>query len=373
MRLPCIVGLLCAGLGLSAAAQNRTGRELRPEPVLTLEPGPGNPRNSEGDFIRLKDGRILFAYSHFTGGSDDDAASHIAVRASKDGGRTWTQQDEILVPNEGRMNTMSVSFLRLRSGAIALFYLVKHSPADCRLVVRFSKDEAQTWSEPRLCMETGGHFVVNNDRVIQLKGGRIVVPAARHSLPGQDFRPRGEALCFLSDDEGQTWRPGRSILTAPPDSRTGLQEPGLIELQDGRLMMLCRTDLGCQYRAYSSDGGDTWTDAAASDILSPVSPATLGRVPGKGELLMVWNDHRAIAPSLQNRRTPLRVALSRDEGRSWERVKNLETDPDGWYCYTALEFLKDHVLLAYCAGDRKTGGLNRTRILRMPISWFYRK
>lgn len=35
--------------------------------VLRLVPGPDNPRNSEGSFITLKDGRILFIYSHFTG------------------------------------------------------------------------------------------------------------------------------------------------------------------------------------------------------------------------------------------------------------------------------------------------------------------
>ena len=36
-------------------------------PALELPPGPGNPRNSEGDFIELKDGRVLYAYSRFNG------------------------------------------------------------------------------------------------------------------------------------------------------------------------------------------------------------------------------------------------------------------------------------------------------------------
>ena len=110
------------------------------------------------------------------------------------------------------MNTMSVSLLRLRNNVIALFYLRKNSNADSRLMVRFSADEAKNWTSPRLCMESSGYFVVNNDRIIQLSNGRIVVPAARHSLPGQDFRSCGEALCILSDDDGQTWRPSKSII-----------------------------------------------------------------------------------------------------------------------------------------------------------------
>lgn len=33
--------------------------------TLSLNAREGNPRNSEGSFITLKDGRILFAYSHY--------------------------------------------------------------------------------------------------------------------------------------------------------------------------------------------------------------------------------------------------------------------------------------------------------------------
>jgi streptogramin lyase len=52
---------------------------------LVLAPAPGNPRNSEGDFIALKDGRVLFVYTHFTGGGADHAAAHLAARTTADG------------------------------------------------------------------------------------------------------------------------------------------------------------------------------------------------------------------------------------------------------------------------------------------------
>ena len=35
--------------------------------VWDKRPSADNPRNSEGDFIRLDDGRILFAYSCYSG------------------------------------------------------------------------------------------------------------------------------------------------------------------------------------------------------------------------------------------------------------------------------------------------------------------
>src|SRR5256885_2346681 len=62
---------------------------------LVLAPGPGNPRNSEGDFIRLKSGRLLFVYTHFTGGSGDAASAFLASRFSDDAGKTWSDKDEV--------------------------------------------------------------------------------------------------------------------------------------------------------------------------------------------------------------------------------------------------------------------------------------
>ena len=98
--------------------------------VLDLPARPGHPRNSEGALVALRDGRLLFAYSHYLGTSwQDHAAAVIAARESADGGRTWSAEDRILVANEGDCNVMSVSLLRLHDGRIALFYARKNSAA----------------------------------------------------------------------------------------------------------------------------------------------------------------------------------------------------------------------------------------------------
>lgn len=340
--------------------------------IPLLPPKPGNPRNSEGAFLRLKDGRILFVYTHFTGGGGDHDSAHLASRSSSDGGLTWTAEDEMVVPNEGGMNVMSVSLLRLAPDEVGLFYLRKNGTADCRLYLRRSTDEAKTWSEPTLCIPTPGYFVVNNDRVVLTKSGRLVIPACQHERDKAGRFTPGVALCFLSDDLGKTWRKGTTALEAPKASRSGLQEPGVVELIDGRLMMLCRTDQGSQFRSYSGDGGDTWEPAKPTDIRSPLSPASIKRIPKTGDLMMVWNDHKDIAPALRSKRTPFTVAVSKDEGTTWGPSKVLEDDPKGWYCYTAILFDGDRVLLGHCAGDTKVGGLNRTQITVFPVEWLYR-
>jgi len=338
--------------------------------IRLLPPGEGNPRNSEGDFILLADGRLLFVYTHFTGGGADHATAYLAGRYSSDGGETWDAEDSLVLPNEGDQNIMSVSMLRLNSGDIALFYMRKNSPTDCRPYLRKSSDDALTWGEPTLCIPDEGYFVVNNDRVAQLSSGRLVVPTALHNYSDYDLRP-GVAMCYISDDDGHTWRRSESTLHAPEGSHSGLQEPGIVELKDGRLMMLCRTDQGCQMRSWSEDGGVTWSPIETTDILSPVSPATFKRIPSTGDLLMAWNDHTHISDELRGKRTPFTVAISRDDGLTWEHTKTIDDDPEGWYCYTAMTFIGERVLLGHCAGNIRTGGLNLTQITVFDVDWLY--
>lgn len=340
------------------------------DPVLILAPSGENSRNSEGDFVQLQDGRILFVYTHFTSGTGDDFDSaYLAARESRDGGATWSNHDVTVLPNEGGLNTMSVSLERLQNGDIALLYLRKNGHDDCRPYLRISADETQSWSEPIAVADRMGYYVVNNDRLVQHSSGRLLVPTAIHAEDGETFRGQGRAMCFLSDDNGATWRRSESTMTPPEDLASGYQEPGVVELADGTLLMLIRTSGGYLYESRSNDGGDAWSPAVPTELKSPVSPATVERIPGTATLLLLWNNHDGIDESLQGKRTPLTAAISTDEGASWIPVENLEDDPNGWYCYTAMECVVEHVLLAYCAGDRtQNNGLALTKLARIPLA-----
>jgi sialidase-1 len=344
--------------------------------VLNLEPTPDNPRNSEGAFVTLKSGRILFIYTRFHGGAADESPAELASIYSNDGGRTWSPEPRTVVAKPSTGNVMSVSLLRLRSGLIALFYLVKNSLLDCRPVMRVSNDEAQTWSEPKLVGDAPGYFVLNNDRVIQLQSGRLVVPVAFHRSRGSDpksyrsFDMRAIALWYLSEDEGKKWQEAADWWALPARTGTGLQEPGVVELADGRLFSWMRTDQGAQFGCHSTDSGTRWPLPERTALQSPASPASIKRWPGSADLLAIYNDHSGRFPFPKGKRSPLVAATSSDGGKTWPRRKLIENDPEGWYCYTAIHFAGDTVLLAYCAGDSKVGGLNRLRLRRLSRNWF---
>ena len=356
-----------------------------PVTVLSLPHRRGNPRNSEGAFIDLADGRILFAYTKFIGKTwSDHATAVIAARVSSDDGRTWSRRDRILIPPEGRCNVMSVSLLRLQDGTIGLFYTRKNSLNDCIPYLRKSRDEGVSWSKAVRCIPAPGYFVLNNDRVVQLSNGRLVLPAAFHRNPKvetktdpADFEPRALAFFFLSDDSGHSWREARDWWPFPGRTRTGLQEPGVVELQDGSIYSWCRTGNGRQWELRSRDHGETWSKPRPSPFHAPNSPLSIKWIPRLETYLAIWNDHHPDRWTEPRRppgtvdtswgRTPLSAALGDPLSHQWSTPFILEDDPDSGFCYTAIHPTRDAVLLAYCCGGRGSAVLQDMRISRISL------
>ena len=362
-------------LNIAIAALLLGGLEAQPknQVTLNLEPSPANPRSSEGSFATLKSGRIMFCYTQFYGGHEDNSPARIAEIHSDDQGRTWSQS-RVIVDNGGNQNVMSVSLLRLASGRLAMFYLINRNGwLSCLPYIKLSGDEGATWSEPKLVVAAPGYFVLNNDRVIQTANGRLIVPVAFHRSRGtadeeRSWDPRGIVLWYLSDDEGATWREAATWWAIPVPSESGLQEPGVVQLADGSLFSWARTDQGAQYGFHSQDGGETWSAPQATALQSPVSPASIKRLPNSSALLAIYNDHSGRFPFAAGRRTPLVAAVSSDNGKTWPLRKLIEDDSNGWYCYTAVHFVDDAFLLAYCAGY-PGHNLDRLRIRRIALSW----
>jgi len=350
-----------------------------PRRALELPPDAKNSRNSEGDFALLKDGSILYVYSHFLRGTgqDHDPAT-LASRRSADGGMTWMDKSVEVVANEGGQNVMSISLLRLKDGSLALFYLRKNSGADCRPVMRVSRDEAKTWGAPVDCVPEGevGYYVLINCRAERLASGRIVLPLCLHEqLANGRHDSAGKLVCWFSDDEGATWWRGSEPFQThdAEGKRVVAQEPGVVELKDGRVLMYARTDRGRQWFYWSADGCETWTKGEPGSLYGPLGPATVKRLTN-GDLVALWNDHEArpelgtAGPSwAKGARTPFTVGISRDEGKTWPIRRTLEDDPKGWYCYFGMMEHGDNLLLGYCAKDM----LAHSRITVVPLAWIY--
>lgn len=337
-----------------------TGPEFFDLVTVTAE----HPRSGEGDMALLGDGRLFFAYGDFQGAADNARAS-IVSRYSADQGRTWTDPETLIHADEARENVMSVSLLRLHSGGLLLFYLRKDGLERCQAWMRRSDDDTGSWGEAVCCTPAARYHVIVNNCAVQLRSGRVLLPyeACDKVWTTEEHLEAGVAY---SDDEGRTWR--HSNLVYSP--RRGAMEPRVVELSDGRLWMLMRTDRGVIDQSFSFDEGETWSRPVSSGVISPQAPFVFTRLPHTGDLLLMRNPYADLSLGHQGLRTPLRCAVSSDEGCSWRHQQDLEPDTNRTYCYLSITFIDDLAIMSYYVGSLARP-LESLRIARVPLSWFY--
>ncbi|MBR5497889.1 MAG: exo-alpha-sialidase [Clostridia bacterium] len=337
-----------------------------------------NPRNGEGAFIRLENNSILFGYTEFTGddSKNDDAKADIYTLVSTDNGETWGNKKILFRRPESALNIMNLSFLRMQNGDIGAFFIIKIADGTDRIVFTRSSDEAESWSEPINCLDCVGnqdYYVMNNDRAVMLRSGRILLPLARHTIytDSEEFQPG--VMCFVySDDDGRSWKKTDSEFVFPfPTNPDGYQEPGVYELDDGRIWCYIRTDTGFQFECFSSDDGFTWTVPEPNLFFS--SPCSPMHVKDFSDLtLAVFNPVPEHVMRTEREddfwgRTPYVIAVSTDKGKTFTREKlfYIEDDLTKGYCYPAIFDCGDSVLIAYYHSYTSDCCLNSQKIIKI--------
>lgn len=338
-------------------------KQLNTKLVLDFVPKRGNPRNSEGAFIRDKDGTILFAYSQYFGNDwHDHQPSNIALIRSHDEGETWSEPEIIATAEElNASNLMSVSAIYQADGKIGIYFLAKlfddgkseglHSIL-CRVI---TSDGIHFAAERCGFRAPKGYYIFNNDRLVRLSDGRLVYPA------GYMDRPRHLlSTVFISQDDGASFYKHEMMLDLPFDNLLGLQEPGILEHQDGRLRLWMRTNMGYQYECYSYDHLKTFSVPIPSEFTSPCSPMEMEYGPD-GTLYAIYNpiptyNGRVCSHASHHGRNPLIIRKSTDDGKTWGDCYIIEADEDRGFCYPAMCFTNDGgLLVSYCRGGTEDG------------------
>ncbi|MBI2434214.1 MAG: exo-alpha-sialidase, partial [Candidatus Hydrogenedentes bacterium] len=318
-----------------------------------------------GPFVRLGDGTIL-------------GVEETQVLLSRDEGKTWEKRPLAAEGQDLKVATER-ALLRTAQGAIILVFLnmadfewkwnaEKSLPEpQTRLdvwAVR-SVDEGKTWIDAQ-CIYDGYSGDVHH--MIQARSGHIIVPVqelmyedGRHAL-----RPR------FSVDEGHTWQRSNFLDIGGRGHHDGLIEATLAELRDGRIWMLCRTNLGRFWNAWSDNNGEDFRILEPSDIPATSSPGTFLRL-ASGRLLLAWNrpvrgdggeapenvfqggDNQWSDVRVNNFRAELSVALSEDDGATWTTpvvVARRADEPRASLAYTYLfEVQPGQIWLTTMQGD----------------------
>lgn len=361
--------ILSSGLCLAALIALAAIPQHKVLTYLVVPAHPGNNRNSEGTIFNLGHHRLLLAWTEFYSSDGRDwGPARISTMTSDNQGRSWSGK-HVLQPNIGKMNVMEANLLRLHDGKVFFVFLRKNSPADCIPMYRISTDNGSNFSpsKPIPVDPDPSYNTINNDRVIQLRSGRILVPLAFT----KDYRLNHHFLSrvYYTDDEGKTWRASKTVIDVKQSS-VGAEEPGVVQLGNGKVMLWVRTNTGHPYQSYSDDGGVTWSTPKPMSVASPNSPQSIKRIPSTDDLLMVWNN------STTNR-FPLATAISKDNGHTWKNIRNLDADASHTYAYTSITFVRKWVFFTYYAGppagEHTRAPFWSLKFKRVPIAWFYQK
>ena len=237
--------------------------------------------------------------------SADDQVLFLARRKPVE--RIW-QEPEIVVHNPGQPPGNALIFrdgldrIWIVWGRMEVSRPVRRGAGwgKCSLMFRISDDNGMTWSEDK---ELEGSFgSLPRNTTITLDTGELILPLTGH-VEGQ----RG-SFFLKTADNGATWEHSGLI--------KGGSQPTFIQRSDGSLLALMRRQPRIM-KSESFDRGKTWTPSERTDFKNPDSGIAMTRL-NNGHLLLVFND------TDQEDRTPLSIARSVDEGRTWEPPEILE-------------------------------------------------
>ena len=299
-----------------------------------------------GSIEVLPDGRYFTAYptgkelgwALDTGRFDDPwIPEQLIVRHGRGRPVDWDQPQAVVELPMGLGCWNGCMSLVDRDGAIHLFGMrflkwpkdIERPGKDemrCDVYHLASRDGGATWERPKR-VDYGHEYTGALMSVIQLENGRLVLP-----LHYYDFdRTAGKNVCksCYSDDGGRTWHHDSNDLPVPSGglhSHSGAVEPVAVQLADGRVWMLIRTQFRRFYEAYSDDGR-IWSEPQATRFKAPNSPCAVKRL-RDGRLIFVWNNTQGPPfggehGDVHGSRHVLNAAVSHDGGKTWHGYREL--------------------------------------------------
>lgn len=337
-----VAGVIAACLAAAAVAAPEYRAELIISPVTARYPS-----SHASTVVELANGDLLCAW--YAG--RQEAAADVAVWYSRRAraAEAWTPP-AILADDPKHPEGNPVLFEDPR-GRVWLFYVTMYGEGvegwdTCKVKCKWSQDKGQTWSATRILRNELGWMTRNKP---------IVLDDGDWLLPIYDERVWTSRV-MITRDNGRTWRDSAGIV-AP--GHPGNIQPTLAQFADRSLLALMRRGDPPEriWQSRSYDRGRTWSGPTTAALPNPNAAVDMVRL-ANGHLVLAFND-------TTHDRTPLTLAISTDEGKTWTAKRDLETGP-GEYSYPAIIQGRDgtiHVTYTYKRVNIKHVAVNEEWII----------
>ncbi len=291
--------------------------------------------------VQAPDGSLLCAWFGGTREKDPD----VSVWISRFDGTAWSAPER--TAKVGEVAHWNPVLFRDSDDVIYLFFKVGVDEVNWATYWMQTQDAGDTWSQPLPLVDgdVGGRGPVKNKPII-LSDGTWLAPASLERKEGE--REIWTAFSERSTDNGKTWtRSADFALPEELDGRyggPGAIQPTFWESSPGNVHALMRTGAGVVWRTDSNDGGVTWSPVIATDLPNNNSGFDALRLED-GRVLLVYNP----VGEDWGPRTPLDLAISTDNGATWQTIAHLEDDPneESEYSYPAIVRTEDGIAVTY--------------------------
>ena len=266
--------------------------------------------------VEASPGKLVAAWF----GGKDEGAKDVQIWLARFDGAKWSAP-EVAGTAPGYPCWNPVLF-RPKDGPLHLWYKAGPSPSTWSGYVRRFDDKTEKWSPPETL--PAGFYGPVRAKPIQLKDGTIHAGTSVES--GAGITKVWTPYVDRSTDGGKSWT--RSTPFNVPGKLMQIQ-PTLYVKDDGTVVALVRSGNPfkiCQ--SESKDGGKTFSPAEPTELLNPNAGIDVVKT-AKGDLFLIYN------PSPPPFRTPLSLARSADDGKTWKKVVDLEAEL-GEYSYPAI-------------------------------------
>ena len=287
--------------------------------------------------LELKDGGILAAWF----GGSWEKGSDVAIWVARRQDGQWESPKK--VADERTVAMWNPVLFRKEDGTIVLFYKVGVTIQQWKTWYVESKDEGATFTKPQELVigDIGGRGPVKN-KPIRLQDGTILAPA---SLEGDTW----DAFIDISKDDCKSCEKSELVplrrscfdiqMVDRPYNKyhcygKGVIQPTLWEDEAGEIHMFLRSTSSRIFRSDSKDGGKTWSTAYDTGLPNNNSGFDLVKLPD-GKLVMAYNPRENLPNYYKGPRTPLVLAYSDDNGKTFKELKVLEDGPGG-FAYPAI-------------------------------------
>lgn len=232
-------------------------------------------------------------------------------------------------------------------GVVWLFYVNRFGEtwSTSRILGKISRDGAETWSDAFVVATEAGMMV--RSRPIVLLDGDYLLPIYDETGSDTELVPPDSTSLFLRwDTKKKRWSETNRVR-----SRIGNIQPAVAQIDEKYLVAYCRRGGdysgrpdGWVVRTESRDGGHTWSEGRDSQFPNPNAAVDFIRL-RNGHLLLVFNDsHRS--------RTPLTVAISTDNDRTYPHRRNIGEGPGSFAYPTVLQSSDGKIHVIYTTDQR---------------------